>query len=188
MIQYKEKKEVCNMKILVLAGSPHKNGTLNTLVKEFVRGAQEAGHSVTVYDAAKGNIHPCLGCDHCGMSGDCIQKDDGNAVLAELLAADAVVFATPVYYFGMSAQLKTVIDRFYARNGAITRKNMKAALIATAWNDDEIVMKGIQTHFEIIFDYLHFRNAGMLLAKGSGTVSMMPSRYYTEAYELGKNL
>lgn len=176
------------MKILVLAGSPHKNGTSNTLAKEFIRGAQESGHAVTIYDAAKGNMHPCLGCGHCGMAGDCIQKDDGNAVLEQILDADTVVFTTPVYYFGMSAQLKMVIDRFYARNGAITKKNMKAALIATAWNDDKVVMKGIQTHFELLFDYLNFQNAGMLFAKGSGTVSMMPNRYRQQAYTLGKTI
>ena len=99
-----------------------------------------------------------------------------------------MVFATPVYYFGMSAQLKIMIDRFYSRNGAITRKKMKAALIATAWNDDNVVMKGIKTHFEIIFDYLSFRNMGMVLAKGAGTVGMMPESCYAEAYQLGKSI
>lgn len=176
------------MNILILCGSPHREGTSNTLVKEFIRGAEEAGHKTMVYDCAHGNIHPCIGCDCCGMSGDCVQKDDGNEVLKKLLAADAVVFATPVYYFGMSAQLKMMIDRFYARNGAITRKRMKAALIATAWNDDEVVMKGIRTHFDIIFDYLSFQNRGMVLAKGAGTVGMMPKCYYTEAYDLGKSM
>ncbi|MDE6318199.1 MAG: flavodoxin family protein, partial [Lachnospiraceae bacterium] len=93
------------MNILILCGSPHREGTSNTLVKEFIKGAEEAGHRTTVYDCARGNIHPCLGCECCGMNGDCVQKDDGNEVLKKLLAADAVVFATPVYYFGMSAQL-----------------------------------------------------------------------------------
>jgi hypothetical protein len=176
------------MKILVLEGSPHKNGTSNTLANEFIRGAKESGHEIEIYDAAKGNIHPCLGCDRCGMSGNCIQNDDGNEVLTKLLASDLLVFVTPVYYFGMSAQLKMVIDRFYARNGAITSRRMSAILIATAWNNDNIVMSGIEKHFDIIFDYLSFRKKGMLLAKGSGTVSMMPERYKKQAYELGRNV
>ena len=88
----------------------------------------------------------------------------------------------------MSAQLKTMVDRLYARNGDITRKRMKAALIATAWNDDDTVMKGIKTHFDIIFDYLAFQNRGMLLARGAGTVGMMPKRYLDEAYALGTNI
>ena len=56
------------MKILILTGSPHKQGTSNTLVQEFVRGAEEAGHQITIYDCASGNINPCLGCDCCGTS------------------------------------------------------------------------------------------------------------------------
>ena len=176
------------MKILILTGSPHKKGTSNTLVSEFKKGAVEAGHQVEIYDCAHGNLHPCLGCDACGMNGKCIQKDEGNQVLAKILESDLIVFATPVYYFGMSAQLKMMIDRFYAQNGNITRKHMKAILLATAWNDDEIVMKEIKTHFEIIFDYLDFQNAGMILAKGAGTVGMMPRKYLEEAYSLGRNL
>lgn len=120
------------MKILILTGSPHKKGTSNTLVGEFMRGAKEAGHIAEVYDCAYGDIHPCYGCDRCGMNGECIQKDDGNRVLKKLLDSDAVVFATPVYYFGMSVRLKMMIDRFYAKNGAITCRNMDAALFKTA--------------------------------------------------------
>ena len=176
------------MKILVLEGSPHKKGTSNTLAEEFVKGATDSGHEVEIYDVAKGNIHPCLGCDYCGMNGNCVQKDDGNMVLQKLLNADAVVFVTPVYYFGMSAQLKMMIDRFYARNGAITRKHMKAVLITTAWNNDNVVMSAIEKHFQIIFDYLNFENRGMLLAKGAGFVGMMPKSYYKQAYDLGKNI
>ena len=176
------------MKILMITGSPHRNGTSNTLAREFAKGAEEAGHEVDIYDAARRNIHPCLGCDGCGMAGNCVQKDDGNALLDRLLRSDAVVFVTPVYYFGMSAQLKTVIDRFYARNGAITAKRMKAALIATAWNDDDTVMKGIEVTFGIIFDYLDFVNVGSVLAKGSGTVGMMPLKYRRQAYELVRSI
>ena len=176
------------MKILIITGSPHKNGTSNTLAACFANGAEKSGHQVKFYDAAKGNLKPCLGCDRCGMAGDCGRKDDGNALLAELLSSDAVVFATPVYYFTMSAQLKTVIDRFYARNGAITSKHMKAVLLATAWNSNDIVMKGISMNFDIIFDYLNFVDCGRVLAKGSGTVSMMPEIYRSQAYELGANI
>ncbi|MGM9645894.1 MAG: flavodoxin family protein [Eubacteriales bacterium] len=176
------------MRILVIKGSPHKNGTSNTLAKEFIRGAEESGHTVDVYDAAKGNIHPCLGCDGCGMSGTCVQKDDGNELLGRLLNSDMIVFVTPVYYFGMSAQIKTVIDRFYARSGEISSKRMKAAFIATAWDSNETVMQAIEKHFEIIFNYLHFEDEGKILGKGCGTVSMIPKHYYEDAYLLGKRL
>ena len=65
---------------------------------------------------------------------------------------------------------------------------MKAALIATAWNDDDTVMKGIEVTFGIIFDYLDFVNVGAVLAKGSGTVGMMPLKYRRQAYEPGRSI
>jgi multimeric flavodoxin WrbA len=109
-------------------------------------------------------------------------------VLQKILKADCLVFATPVYYFGMSSQLKAMVDRFYARTMEITRKRLKVVLIATSWDSDDNVMKAIEHHFNTIFDYMHFKNKGMILAKGSGTVSMMPSHYYTEAFNVGKSL
>lgn len=64
------------MNILVIESSPHKHGSSNLLAEEFIRGAKEAGHAVTVFDAGHASLHPCLGCDACGMSGLCVQKDD----------------------------------------------------------------------------------------------------------------
>ena len=56
-----------------------------------------------------------MGCDACGMNGNCIQKDKGNEILEKILKSDAIVFASPVYYYNVSSQLKMMIDRFYAR-------------------------------------------------------------------------
>ena len=69
------------MKIVVLAGSPHKKGTSNTLVDAFKNGAEKCGKEVEIIDLVHTDIHPCLGCDMCGMNGDCIQKDRGNEIL-----------------------------------------------------------------------------------------------------------
>lgn len=176
------------MKILVLAGSPHKHGTSNTLVNAFCEGAIATGHTVEIYDCAKGNINPCLGCGACHMHSDCVQKDDGNAVIAKVLNSDMVVFATPVYYFGMSARLKMTIDRFYCRNGAITRKRVKSALIATAWDSNIEVMSALKKHFDKIFDYLNMEKVGGVLATDSGLVESMPDKFVQMAYEFGKSL
>ncbi|MCB7513172.1 flavodoxin family protein [bacterium 210917-SL.2.15] len=91
------------MRICVLTGSPHLKGTSNTLAEEWMRGAQEAGHTVERCDCARPNLHPCLGCGHCGMDDPCVHRDDGEGVLETLLQADMVLFATPIYYFGVSA-------------------------------------------------------------------------------------
>ena len=104
------------MKILVIESSPHKNGSSNLLADYFIRGAREAGHTVNIFDAARAVLHPCLGCDVCGMLSACCQNDDMARVKEQLLGDDMVVFVTPLYYFGMSAQLKTLIDRFYSFN------------------------------------------------------------------------
>ena len=98
------------MKIVVLEGSPNKSGSSNLLADALIRGAREAGHTVQVIDAAHSDIHPCTGCIHCGYEGPCVQKDDMEKFRGMILDADMVVFVTPLYYYGMSAQLKTLID------------------------------------------------------------------------------
>ena len=175
------------MKILVLTGGPHKNGTSNTLVNEFIRGAMEAGHTITRFDTPFLNIHPCIGCDHCGMNGPCVFNDDMPNILDTILASDMIVFATPIYYFGFSAQIKSAIDRFYSRNGQIQRKHLESAFIVTAWNNDNQVMSAIEKHIEILIDYLNLENVGMVLAKGYGYTGAGIEKHYMEAsYNLGK--
>lgn len=177
------------MKIVVLTGSPHKTGTSNTLVQEFIKGATENGHSIQRFDIPFLHVHPCIGCDHCGMSGPCVFNDDMPRILDAILESDMIVFATPIYYFGFSAQIKSAIDRFYSRNGQIQHKHLKSLFIATAWNNDEVVMSAIQKHIEILIDYLNLDNQGFLLAKGYGYVGSSNEKYYmNEAYQLGKNV
>ena len=86
------------MKILVLESSGNKNGSSNMLAHEFVRGAMETGHEVTEYDVIHKDLRPCLGCGHCGMAGDCVQKDDyENELKALIRATDMLVFVMTVY-------------------------------------------------------------------------------------------
>ena len=86
------------MKIVVLEGSPNKNGSSNLLAGEFIRGARETGHTVEVIDAAHSDIHPCTGCVRCGYEGPCVQKDDVERFRGQILDADMLVFVTPLYY------------------------------------------------------------------------------------------
>jgi len=138
------------MKIVVLEGSPNKNGSSNLLANEFIRGAQEAGHSCTVIDAAHANLHPCTGCVRCGYEGPCVQKDDMEKFRREILDADMMVFVTPLYYYGMSAQLKTLIDRFCAFNSSIQHKYMQAALLTVAWNADDWTFEALEAHYNTL--------------------------------------
>ena len=120
------------MKITVLMGSPNRKGSTSILVENFTRGAKEAGHSVEVIDVCHADIHPCIGCVKCGYEGPCVQKDDVQMIRKRLLSSDMVVFATPLYYYGMSAQLKTVVDRFCAYNSSLNSRHLKSALLTVA--------------------------------------------------------
>ena len=177
------------MKIIVLEGSPNPHGSSNMLADHFIRGAKEAGHTVKVIDAAHADIHPCTGCIHCGYEGPCVLKDDVETFRKDILEADMMVFVTPLYYYGMSAQLKTLIDRFCAFNSSIQRKHMKSALLTAAWNSDGWTFDALEAHYKTLVQYLKLKDMGMVLGKGCGTPSMTQhSKYPKQAYELGKKL
>ena len=160
------------MKIILLEGSPNRHGSSNMLAEHFKRGAEETGHSVEIIDTAHADIHPCTGCIHCGYEGPCVQKDDVENIRKKILDADMLVFVTPLYYYGMSAQLKTMIDRFCAFNSSIQRKHMKSALLTAAWNSDDWTFEALEAHYKTLVRYLNLKDAGMVLGYGCGTPAM----------------
>ena len=93
-------------------GSPNPRGSTYLLADAFCRGAQECGHAVKRIDVAHARLALCGGCVACGYDGPCVQQDDMEWIGAAIVQADMLVLATPLYYYGMSAQLKTAIDRF----------------------------------------------------------------------------
>ena len=176
------------MKILVITGSPRKNGNSNTLADNFIKGAEEAGHSVVRFDAAFKNVHPCVACNKCGMNGECVFKDDFEFVKANIVDADCVVFATPMYYFGISAQIKSVIDRFYAINGKI-HVSKKSVLLMTYADTSEREAQPIISHYETLLRYLGWMDAGKIIASGVWNAGDVNNTQYTQkAYELGENI
>ena len=160
------------MKIVVLQGSPNKKGSTFILADCFRQGAEDAGHTVEMIDVAHAKIHPCTGCIHCGYEGPCVQKDDVEEIRKKILGADMLVFATPLYYYGMSAQLKTVVDRFCSYNSSITGKHMKSALLTVAWNSDSWTFEALEAHYKTLVRYLNLTDMGMVLSYGCGTPSM----------------
>ena len=102
-------------KVLILEGSPRRNGNSAILSGEFARGAEEAGCSVEKVQIAHKKIAGCLGCGACYRNaGRCVQKDDMAEIREKMLAADVIVLASPIYFYSMTAQMKAVIDRTYA--------------------------------------------------------------------------
>lgn len=178
------------MKITVLTGSPRRKGTTALLADEFIRGAKEAGHDVFRFDAAFEKLSPCIACDKC-KDGEhrCIYHDAMEKLNPELIASDVIVFVTPLYYFGISAQLKTVIDRFYLVNDSLRIRTRKAFLLAACADDERRVMDALVSHYETMLDYLKWESTGILLAPSCGErEDIEHTRYPRDAYILGRNL
>ena len=177
------------MKIVILMGSPNKKGSTSILVDSFKKGAEESGHNVEVIDVCHSDIRPCTGCVACGYEGDCVQRDETEYIRKALLSCDMVVFATPLYYYGMSAQLKTVVDRFCAYNSSLNRRHLKSALLTVAWNADDWTFDALTVHYKTLVRYLNFEDKGMVLGYGCGSPSMTRSSKSPEqAYKFGKSL
>ena len=180
---------VFTIRIVILKGSPNENGSSNMLADEFSKGAAEAGHEIVEIDVAHSNISPCIGCIHCGYEGTCVLNDDMDIFRQEILKADMLVFVTPLYYYGMSAQLKIFIDRFCSRNFSIQQKHMKSVLLTVAYNSDDWTFDALESHYNTLVKYLNFQDCGRVLGYGCGTPSMTKfSNYPKEAYVLAKSL
>ena len=122
---------------MILSGSPRKGGNSDILCDEFLRGAREAGHQVEKVRPTEKKIAPCLGCYYCAShGGECVRRDDMADLLQQMIDADVIVLASPVYFYSINAQLKAVIDRFYANNEVLM--GGKKAVLITAMADTEM--------------------------------------------------
>ncbi len=132
-----------NKNVLIISSSPRKGGNSETLAAAFARGAQEAGNRVeTVYLREK-QYGFCKGCFACRKLGHCVINDDAVELAARMHDADVLVFVTPVYYYSVSGQLKTILDRanpLYDTDYAFT----KAYLLATAAEDEPETVAGTE--------------------------------------------
>jgi len=126
-------------RVLILSGSPRKGGNSDSLCEQFAKGAQEAGHKVEKIWIQGKKIAPCLACYYCkDHNGECAIRDDMKEVLDKMMAADVLVLSSPVYFYSISAQLKSVIDRTVAR--WLEFKNKEFYYIMTAAEDSDTVM------------------------------------------------
>ena len=177
------------MKIVVLTGSPRKNVNTNIMATRFIEGATEAGHEVFRFDCAHQDIAPCIGCNHCNMNGPCIYDDAFTPLRAKLIEADLVAFVSPMYYFGFSAQLKRVIDRFYAINGTIKGASKKSVFLMAYADNSKAEAEAMTMHYKTLIRYLGWKDAGMVIAPGVWTAgSVKNTKYVEEAYQLGKKI
>ena len=150
--------------IVLLSGSPRKVGNTDKLADAFAKGAESVGKTTTLFRVADMNIGGCKACNHCMNEGnECVQKDDMTPILGALMKADALVLATPVYFFGPSAQLKLAIDRIYS----LLRKKMpikRAALLMTCGDRLGDAGESIVVMYNRILKYNSWDNAGVIMA------------------------
>ena len=150
------------MKITVLNGSPRKINT-SFMVEAFREGAESAGHTVEEVQVGKMKIAGCLACEYCHDKGEgqCIQKDDWDKVRPALEDCDMVVFASPIYYFTMTAQIQAAIQRSYCMMQF--PKATKAALLLSSMSPD--VYDGAIGEYKGILNFMGIEDAGIITAK-----------------------
>jgi len=181
--------------IVVLSGSPRKGGNTDKLAAAFVEGAQSAGKNVTLFRVADMKIGGCLACNGCEQEGTmCVQKDDMLEILDALLLADAVVFASPVYYFSVSAQLKLAIDRLYALSRICEQSGKpitikRAALLMPCEDTWVETAAGAAEIVDRMCDYYKWENAGSIIVTGVLSPGEIEDRIELEkARELGRGI
>lgn len=155
-----------SMKIVMLTGSPRKRGTSALLADEFAAGATAKGHSIVRFDTAFEKVGPCRACYYCANhDGECVQKDAMQKIIPEVLSADMIVLVTGLYYYAMTAQLKTVLDRFMPQRKAFRNHPMKSAMLVTCGSNTDWNMDAITAHYGVLLKYLPWEDQGVILAK-----------------------
>ena len=179
-------------KIVVLNGSPRKKGNTSALVKSFTEGAESAGNTVTEFFLNDMKIHGCRGCfgGHSSRECPCVQKDDMDQIYPAVKEADVVILASPLYYWNMSGQLRTAVDRLFALeegDGNLLRGHDRASalLMAAEGNGFEDVV----LYYDHLMEHLRWKNLGHVLAGRNMDVGDIEGKpELQEAYELGKSI
>lgn len=152
--------------ILVITGSPRKNGNSDLLADAFIQGAAESGHTVNKFEAARQTIHGCTACDTCWSKGTACTFKDGFSKLEPLLeAADVVVFASPLYWSSVPAQLKAVIDKLYAYVVSACKHpldNKESVLMICGELAGEQIFSGVLEMYRGIAEYMKWTDRGII--------------------------
>lgn len=176
--------------IVVIVGSPRKGGNTDLLADALIAGALAVGNTVDKISVAEEHIAGCLGCNACRRDGKnhCVQRDDMDDVYARMAKADVLVFATPVYFYGVSSQLKCLIDRLHnpIRN---TFQVKKLALLSVCADTLPTVFDSIKTMYALTLSYFSLEDGGMVCVHGveaRGAIGGNPA--LKKAEELGRSL
>lgn len=178
-----------NRKTVILSTSPRKNSNSETLAEAFAKGAMEAGNTVEIIRMREKNIRFCLGCFACQKTGKCIIRDDMATIVPKMEQADVLVFATPIYYYEMSGQMKTLLDRANPLFVSDYRFRDVYFISCAAENEDFVpqrAMSGLEGWIEC---FEKARLAGSVFGGGvteTGEIEGSPA--LDKAYALGKTI
>ena len=177
------------MNILILSGSPRRGGNTELLVEAFVKGASQM-HHVEVVSVHDYKVNPCMGCNACfkNENNACIQKDDMCLIYDKMAVADMLVIASPVYFYGLSAQLKAVIDRFHNPIRDTYHIKKTALLLVGAASLPEL-FDGILAQYQLCLNFFKLEDAGRVLVRGvkdKGDIRNADALH--EAFHLGSNV
>lgn len=176
-------------KVVVLVGSVRKGGNTDLLAQAFVNGAKES-NEVEVISVADYKVNPCIGCNSCFAREEnkCFQNDDMTVIYDKLKEADIVVIASPVYFYGISAQLKCIIDRLHTpmRNRF---KIKKLALLLVGAATLPNLFDSIKMQYQLVLNYFNLENLGMVLVPGVNQIGdIKSSTALQDAYTLGLSI
>lgn len=175
--------------IVVLVGSVRKHGNTELLAQSFVEGAKEK-NQVTVISVADYKVNPCIGCNACFSTENhrCVQQDDMELVYDKLKDADLVAVASPVYFYGISAQLKALVDRLHNPIRDEFHIKKLALLLVGAATIPEL-FDAIRYQYQMVLKFFNMKDAGMILVPGVkeiGDIKGHPA--LQEAYALGASI
>lgn len=178
-----------NKKVLVLSASPRKGGNSDLLCDQFMLGAKEAGHQAEKIFVRDKKINYCVACDVCKNNGDdCDQNDDMAEVLDKMIAADVIVMATPVYFYTMNAQMKTLIDRTYSKYTEISNKDIYF-IVTAAVNRKQALERTIEGFRGFTSALSGAKEKCIIYGTSAWNIGdIKGSKAMDQAYEMGKSV
>ena len=175
--------------ILILSTSPRKNGNSEMLAREFARGAEEAGHNVELLSLHDKTIGFCKGCLACQKTQRCVIHDDADAIVRKMKDAEVIAFATPIYFYEMCGQMKTMIDRsnpLYTMDNKFEDIYLLAAAAEPETSAFDGAIKGLQGWIDC-HEKAHLK--GVIRGLGADVIGAIEGNpALNEAYEMGKTI
>lgn len=180
-------------KVLIISSSPRRNGNSELLCKQFLKGAKEAKLDVEKININDYHISPCIACEYCrGHNRICFKKDDANTIIQKMIEADVWVLASPVYFYSISAQLKILIDRMFAREYEIreaTKRKLVYFIITSGTTDKKQLLGTIESLRGFIKVLQKVDEGGIIYGTGAFMLGDAKNHSaYKEAYLLARQL